>query len=157
MPKETGFTKKEAYLKLASYCAYQERCESEVRTKLLAIGIRGYEIQELVDLLKEENFLNEGRFAKQFATGKFRVKKWGKMKISQALMQKGVADNYIHEGLEEIDEQEYLDTLYQLLVKKWDSLQEVDLYKKKGKAFNYAVSKGFEPHVIWEVINELVG
>lgn len=155
MAKEESLTTKEAFLKAASYCAYQERCESEVKTKLMALGIRGYDIQEIIDLLKSENFLNEQRFAQQYASGKFRVKKWGKMKISQALMQKGVADDCIHQGLSEINEREYRDTLHSLLRKKWASLSLNDLYKKKSKVVNYGLSKGFEPNVIWEIIREI--
>lgn len=155
MSKDNSLTSKEIFLKAASYCAYQERCESEVRKKLLDLGARGYDIEELIELLKEENFLDEIRYAETFVRGKFRLKKWGRMKISQALMQKGVEDNFIHDALAGIDEQEYLDTLYRLLQKKWISVKDEDTFKKKGKVFNYGVSKGFEPNYIWQVIREL--
>ena len=155
MAKDESLTLKEAFLKTASYCAYQERCESEVRTKLMKLGIRGTDIQEVMELLMEENFLNEQRFAIAFASGKFRVKKWGKMKIAQGLMQKGVNDECIHQGLLVIDDEEYYDTLYRLLQKKWDTLSDIDNFKKKGKVVNYGISKGFEPNVIWDIMREL--
>ncbi len=153
-PKE--LTAKEALLKMASYCAYQERCHSEVRQKLMDLGIRGAEVQEIIDWLEDEKFLNELRFAKAFAGGKFRLKNWGKIKISQALMQKKVKDEYIHIGLEEIDAEDYFQTLHKLLSTKNGQLkEELEPFKRKQKLFNYAVSKGYEPDVIWAVIKEL--
>jgi regulatory protein len=153
-PKE--LTTKEALVKMASYCAYQERCHSEVHQKLMDLGVRGLEVQEIIDWLEDEKFLNELRFAKAFAGGKFRLKSWGKIKISQALMQKKVKDEYIHIGLEEIDSEDYFQTLHKLLSAKNRQLnEELEPFKRKQKLFNYAVSKGYEPDVIWAVIKEL--
>ena len=156
MSKSFSSINKDIFLKMASYCAYQERCISEVKTKLVALGVRGYEVDEYIALLEEENYLSEERFATLFAGSKFRLKKWGKMKISQALMQKGVSDIHIHTALEEIEEQDYVDTLHSLLRKKWNTLPDsLELFKKKGKVFNYGVSKGYEPNYIWQIIGEL--
>ncbi|MFT5619412.1 MAG: regulatory protein, partial [Arenicella sp.] len=108
------------------------------------------------DWLEEEKFLNELRFAKAFAGGKFRVKSWGKIKISQALMQKKVKDEYIHIGLEEIDAEDYFQTLHRLMLTKNGQLgEELEPFKRKQKLFAYAASKGYEPDVIWAVIKEL--
>ena len=154
--KDEPLTQKEAFLKAASYCAYQERCESEVHQKLLDLGLRGNELEEVLVWLREEKFLNEKRFAVHFAGGKFRVKQWGKMKIAQALMQKRVPDRLIHEALEDIDWDEYQDTLFKLLEKKRNSLGlEDEPFKLKKKLLNYASSKGYEPDVIWTIIREM--
>ena len=142
---------------MASYCAYQDRCYSEARQKLMDLGVRGTDIEEVIDWLEDEKFLNELRFAKIFAGSKFRLKKWGKIKISQALMQKRVRDEYIHQGLAEIEEEDYLHTLQHLLYKKLqEQPEDLELTKLKQKLFAYASSKGYEPDLIWQTMKEIL-
>src|ERR1700744_6284152 len=85
-------TKEQALQKAQHYCAYQERCHSEVKEKLYSIGLRKNDVEELMATLVEENYLNEERFAVQFAGGRFRIKHWGKVKIKFELKKKQVSD-----------------------------------------------------------------
>ncbi len=144
----------EAKVKIAAYCAYQERCQKEVREKLHERGIYGDLAEELIVDLIGEGFLNEERFAKAFVRGKFRLKKWGKNKIMQDLKFKNISQNCMKSGFEEIDEWEYLDTLSQLAEKKWNSFSEKDHFKKKHKVFQYLIGRGFESDLIQQVLNQ---
>src|ERR1041384_7614127 len=105
----------QAYQKLKHYCAYQERCHSEVKEKLYQLGIRKKDHDEIIAALIEENYLNEERFAISFAGGKFRMKQWGRLKIKQALKQRQVSEYCIKKALKEIDEKTYRKTLEKLL------------------------------------------
>ncbi len=87
--------------KIAHYCAYQERCQQEVRSKLYQYGLYKNQVEETLAWLITEGYLNEERFAKTFAGGKFRVKKWGKLKIEQALKQKQLSSYCIRKGMAE--------------------------------------------------------
>src|ERR1051325_741378 len=100
-----------AFLKISHYCAYQERSHKEVRNKLYEYGLHKNEVEELVTRLITEGFLNEERFAKAFAGGKFRIKKWGRNKIVYELEALGVTPRCVRAGLKEIDESEYRKTL----------------------------------------------
>lgn len=147
------------YLDLAAiqhYCAYQERCHSEVRNKLWELNFRGEEIEEALSALISENFLNEERFARSYSRGKFNSNHWGRKKIVQALKQKQVSEYCIKKGLQEIDDAKYIETLRLLLRKKWEELKKERLgYIRKQKVQRYLLQKGFENELITELLKEL--
>ncbi len=100
----------EALQKLQRYCAYQDRCHSEVRSKLLDLGIYGDELEEIIAELITDNFLNEERFARSYARGKFNIKKWGRHRIKQELKRRQITDYCLRKAMEEIEETDYLNT-----------------------------------------------
>ncbi len=151
--KKAKWIGKDAALqKLRHYCAYQERCHQEVRSKLLTIGLRGEELEEVMAQLISEDFLNEERFAKAYIGGKFRIKKWGKIKTIQALKQKHISDYSIKKGLLEISEEDYLHTVQALIAKKRDELKSkiFDTYEINSKIAQYLISRGYEPDLVWK-------
>lgn len=150
-------TPTEAKQKICRYCAYQERSHKEVRQKLFEYGLRSSEADELITDLVLEGYLNEERFAKAFAGGKFRLKQWGKQKITHELENKGVSKNCITAGLKEIEESDYLKTLYSLLSKRVNKFpQNVNLFALRDKAARYAIQKGYEPDLVWQAVKELL-
>ena len=146
-------TQNEAIEKMKKYCAYQERSQSEVRQKLYGFGLNIDEIENALCCLIEQNFLNEERFAKTFARGKFRQKKWGKVKIKQHLKQKQISDYCIKTALEEIDTEDYLAALDLVLSKKEELLNEENNFIKKQKIAKHAINKGFENDLVWNYLN----
>ncbi len=135
------------------YCAYQERCHSDVRHRLLELNARGTELEEIMAALIAEGFLNEERFAKAYCGGKFRIKQWGRKKIIRELKQKQVSDYCIQKALKEIDEDEYRKTLLHLAIKKKEELgKEASVWARNQKIYRYLLQRGFE----WDVINEIM-
>lgn len=149
-------TPEQAKQKALHYCAYQERSHQEVKNKLYEMGLRSSEVDELLTYLITEGFLNEERFAKSFAGGKFRLKKWGRIKIVNALEGKGLTKNCIRIGLKEIDEQDYEATLFDLLTTKLQTLEEENIFTLRDKLSKYAIAKGFEPELVWKQIKALL-
>lgn len=147
-------TPSEARQKIYRYCAYQERSHREVREKLYGYGLFRDEVDEILSHLITEGFLNEERFAKAFAGGKFRMQKWGRIKITHELEARGLTPNCIKAGLKEIDEQAYLATLRELLDRKSDQSSEDNTFVKRDKLARYAIQKGFEPELVWSMIKE---
>ncbi len=147
---------KKAKIKIASYCAYQERCQQEVRNKLYSYELYQGEVDELIAWLITENYVNEERFAITFAGGKFRIKKWGKFKITQALKQKEISDYCINKAIQEIDFEDYLATIKELASKKLNeySLRISNEYQLKHKIGKYIISKGFEPDLVWKSLKD---
>jgi regulatory protein len=143
------------YLKqLQHYCAYQERCHKEVRQKLYEVGCSGTLLEEVISDLIREDYLNEERYAYQFTSGKFRMLKWGRVKITQALKANAVSAYCIKKGLTAIDESEYNQIAKNLFEKKWASLKaERSPNAKKAKARNYMLSKGYENKLVMGYIN----
>ena len=146
---------KQAKLKAANFCSYQERTQQEARDKLYALGLHRDEVESTISELITENFINEERFARTFAGGKFRLKKWGNVKIKLALKQKKLTDYCIQKGLEEIDKAEYLQVLKQLAEKKISALTGIDPYVAKNKTARYLITKGYEADLVWETVNDL--
>ena len=135
------------------YCAYQERCHSEVRNKLLELNFRGLELEEAIASLIADNFLNEERFARSYIRGKFRMKQWGRRKIVTELKKKKVSDYCIRKGLLEIDEDEYRNTLQLLFDKKVVELKsETNTWIRKQKVQRYLIQKGYEPDMVSELL-----
>lgn len=141
--------------KACSFCIYQERTQEEVREKMKSWGVDKEEIEEVIVWLITENFINEGRFAKQFAGGKFRVKKWGKKKIIFELKSKGLSERCIADAIKEIEDEDYFETLNQLALQKKESLPQVEFIAiKKKKVISYLLAKGYDYEDIFEVIKD---
>lgn len=147
-------TPQQALQKIQHYCAYQERSHKEVRNKLFEYGLWSSQVDDLMTQLINEGFLNEERFAKAFAGGKFRMKKWGKLKIERELENHGLTSKCIQIGLTEIDQIDYIRTLKSLLDKKWAVTPEPNPFRKKDKVARYAIMKGFEPDLVWNILKE---
>ncbi|MGN7990059.1 regulatory protein RecX [Pedobacter sp. 22226] len=144
--------KKQALAKAESFCVYQERSQKEVRYKLVEWGMRGDELEEIITDLIINNFLNEERFAKSYASGKFNIKHWGRVKIKQGLKLKGVPDKILQKAIYSIDDDDYLQTIEKLALKKAESLGENDPFKRKNKLMSYLQAKGFETDLILLVL-----
>lgn len=112
-------------------------------------------IDVIVTHLITNNFLNEERFAKSFARGRFRIKYWGKVRIVRELKARQISKYNINSALKEIDEDEYLEAFHELSEKQWNTIKETNPIKKKKKLFDFLMRKGFESHLIYEAINSL--
>ena len=150
------YTPEQSLPKIKQYCAYQERCHKEVREKLYSFGLNKIEVGEIVSTLINENYLNEERFAIQFAGGKFRMKQWGKNKIKQALTFKQVSDYCIKKALKEIDGVSYERAFQKLSEQKLKTLKsERNIFVKKRKLQDFLLQRGFESDLIREVIKNV--
>lgn len=147
-------TKEQALQKARHYCGYQERSHLEVKEKLYSFGLHKQQVEELLSQLIEENYLNEERYAVQFAGGRFRLKHWGRVKIKYELKQKRVSEYCIKKAMKEIDEGDYLKTLETLAQKKWVSVkgEGVNHYVKLSKTTDYLLQKGYEPDLIKQAL-----
>lgn len=146
------YTITQALERLKKYCAYQERSQSEVRQKLYQLGIRSDDAEEVIIQLISENFLNEERFARAYARGKFNIKHWGKNKIIAGLRQKGVSEACIRMGLSEISESKY-QALIKVEVGKLLTGKESKI--ETQKAIRKLMARGFETSRILNVIKEI--
>lgn len=142
---------------ITKYCAYQERCQKEVRNKLYESGARKDEVEELMIMLITEGLVDEERYARAYARGKFRIKNWGRNKIVYELKQNQISEYCIKKGLAEIDEDEYRNTVRRLAEKKMTELKgDKNLFSRRSKLWRYLSQKGYEHHLITNVVSELI-
>lgn len=155
MWKRQALSVEQALQKARHYCGYQERCHSEVQEKLYSFGLRKPQVEAALATLIEEDYINEERFAIQYAGGHFRLKQWGKVRIRYQLKQLQVSEYCIKKALAAIDEEEYSRTLARLTEKKWESLKEEEnLQQRKHKLRSYLQQKGYEIELIKAVVSE---
>lgn len=146
---------KQVKRKIANYCAYRERCSSEVRDKLEIYECQPEEIEDLLLFLNTEGFLDDERFCRAYARDKFRQNKWGKIKIRQYLKHKQLPTELIETGLNHIPEDEYISTLEDLVHKKYQSVKGDSDYIKSNKTAQSIVGKGYESDLVWSAIRAL--
>lgn len=154
--KTDSYTLSEATKKLERYCAYQERCHKDVTSKLKEMRMIPEAIDQIITHLIQENYLNEERFAQSFARGKFNIKKWGRNRIVNELKQRHISSYNIKSALAEIDDALYLETLDNLAKKRVDALKETDIQKRRRKLADYLLYRGWESHLVYEKITELI-
>lgn len=148
-PYKQSLSKEQALQKARHYCGYQERCHVEVKEKLYGFGLRKVDVEELLSTLIEQNYLNEERFAIQFAGGRFRIKHWGKIKIRYELKQKQVSEYCIKKALAAIPDEDYEAVFRKEAEIRQASLKgEKNIFIKKRKLQDYLLGKGFEREMI---------
>jgi regulatory protein len=156
MNKKGFVTFNEAVSKAQHYCAYQERSHRELRSKLHELGVFSEDAEVIITKMIEQGYLNEERYAKAFAGGKFRTKKWGRNRIRMELKHEQVSDYCITQAMKEIDDKSYRKTLLELLEKKGRLLSEKNPAIRRNKLAAFVIGKGFEPELAWEAVNEFI-
>lgn len=142
--------------KIRYYCSFQERCHQEVRDKLYGFGLHLKDVEFIISGLIEENYLNEERFAIQYAGGKFRMKQWGKIKIHYELKSKGISNYLIKKALKQIDLNDYEKVFNKLATQKLKTLQsEKNHFSRKRKLQDFLLQKGYERNLISPLIQQL--
>ena len=156
MKNTKTYTVDEAKLALERYCIYQDRCHQEVLNKLYKMNMIS-EAQEVILLhLIQHKYLNEERFAKSFARGRFNQKKWGKIKIINQLKFKKISSINIQTALKEINEDDYLETLQNLASKKLAQVKATTVFEKRKKTTYFLQSKGYEIPLIINALDDLL-
>jgi regulatory protein len=150
------YTVHEIKRKIEQYCVYQDRCHKEVEQKMKDYNLIP-EAKEMILLsLMKDNFLNEERFSKSFARGKFRIKSWGKQRIVRELKFRDISAYNIKTALKEIEDEEYIATIYRVTENRNNVISEPNTYKRKKKLIDFLMRKGFESELIFKTVNEVV-
>ena len=155
MYKKKIYDIKIAIEKLKNYCAIEEKCTYDVKQKMKDWGLHNKAQDYIIEELIHESYINEERYSRSFCRGKFKIKKWGKMKIINELKKKYISTLCINKGLEEISDTEYLNELNMQYQKKKNSLNEKSYFIKKRKITTYLINKGYESNLVWDQLKEL--
>ena len=153
--RKSTYTLEEAKKSLERYCIYQDRCHQEIEKKLREMRMIPEACEIILPHLMEQDFLNEERFARSFARGKFRIKQWGRYRIERELKQRDISAYNIKAGLSEISLEEYEKTFLEVSRKRFSSVHESDIFKKRKKVADFLLRKGFESHRVYETIKDL--
>ena len=152
-----SYTLSEATSKLEQYCAYQERCHKDVHRKLGEMRMIPEAKNHIITHLIKEDYLNEERFARAFARGKHRIKKWGRRRIIFELKQRNISKFNIKSALSEINEDRYMEVFNTLSKKRLSEIKEKNLQKKRRKLADYLIYRGWETHLVYDKVKELLG
>lgn len=146
-------TPAQALQKARHYCGYQERCHQEVKEKLYSYGLNRQEVEEAIATLIEEDYLNEERFAIQFAGGKFRMKGWGRTRIKNELKQRQISEYCIKKAMKEISDEDYMATLEKMARSRWELLKKEAPLNRLRKTQDHLLYKGYE----WDLVKSVLG
>ncbi|NDW08786.1 regulatory protein RecX [Dysgonomonas sp. 520] len=150
-------TESNALARVAAYCSKAERCEYDVRKKLLGWELTEEEQQRIIERLRKEKFLDERRFVQSFVKDKIRFNKWGKAKISFELRKKKIPADIINECLGELDESELDESLRKILETKNKSIKAQNDYERKTKLIRFALSRGFSMDQVLKTLTGIIG
>ncbi len=149
-------TAQDVYKKMAALCSRAEQCSPDIRKKIIAAGLSSDEADDLIQKLKEEKFIDDQRYVRFYVSEKFRINKWGRIKIRYYLRMKGLDDALIQKGLNEMDEEKYRQVLIKTLKEKARSVKKKNKFEKMGQVIRFAQNRGFEPELIHRYLNEVV-
>ena len=147
---------KEVYQKMAQLCSRSEQCSVDIRKKMVAWEIMDELVEEIISKLKSEKFIDDERYVKAYISDKFRLNKWGKIKLRYYLKAKGLHDNVIEKGLHEINEEQYKKVLIDTLKEKAKKTKSDNKFDKMGQIIRFAQSRGFEPEIIHRYLPEVI-
>lgn len=156
MIEKKYFSIEEIKRKLERYCVYQDRCHKEIEAKLKEFTLIEEAKNQIILHLLEHDFLNEERFSKSFARGKFSIKKWGKQRIVRELKLRDISAYNIKSALKEIDEDKYLQTIEEIAFKRNQIISETNFYKRKKKLSDFLMRKGYEFDLIYKTVNTVL-
>ena len=140
--------------RLKNFCALQDRCQFDVIQKMKEWGLLEFTQDHILEILITEKYIDEERYAQSYCKGKFRIKKWGKIKITNALKKKKISSICIEKGLKEIEDVEYEILLNNLLEKKNNNLKDKNHFTRKKKIASFLIQRGFEGNLVWDKIRE---
>ena len=147
----------EALKRAAALCSRQEQCARHIREKLVQWNVEEHNAEKIIQRLTEEKFLDDHRYAEYFVKDKFRLNRWGKVKITHMLRHKGIGEDSIQDALHQIDKDEYYRICADLIRNKSASLKEKNLFTRKGKLYRFASGRGFESDLIHRILNKSGG
>lgn len=140
--------------RLKNFCTLQDRCQFDVIQKMKEWGLLELTQDHILEILITDKFIDEKRYAQSFCRGKFRIKKWGRIKITNELRKKQISNICINKGLNEIEDEEYEILLNNLLEKKNNSLKDKNHFVRKKKIASFLIQRGFEGNLVWDKIRE---
>ena len=144
---------RDALRRAAALCSRQEQCTGQIREKLRSWNVEPALAERVIGSLQEEKFLDDRRYARFYVRDKFKLNRWGKIKITAMLRQKGIAEDLIREELDQINDEDYVQTCADLIQSKAATLHETNQFNRKGKLFRYAASRGFESDLIHRILS----
>jgi len=147
---------KEAYEKMAQLCSRSEQCSVDIRKKIIAYEIMDELVEEIISKLKSEKFLDDERYVKAYISDKFRINKWGKIKLRYYLKAKGLQNDIIEKGLQEINDEQYKKVLLATLIEKAKKVKSENKFEQMGQIIRFAQSRGFEPEIIHRYLPEVI-
>ena len=137
--------------RLEKYCSYSEKCKSDIVKKLYEWKVF-HNHDEIINHLIDHNYINEERYALLYCMGKFNSRRWGKIKISNYLLKKGIKNEDIQNAITQISDEKYNKSLTDLINYKSNQISDNNIYNKNSKIAKYLYQKGYELDLIWKKI-----
>ncbi len=146
----------EIFAKLARLCSRSEECSPDIRKKIRDLGGDPDMQERIINKLKDEKFIDDTRYSTSYASDKFRMNQWGRIKIRYYLKMKGLPEQVIDAGLAAIDEGQYIKILIKIMKDKAKAVKKANKFEKMGQIIRFTQSRGFEPELIHRHIQTVI-
>lgn len=154
--KKESMDSRDALTKVMNWCSKMERSTFDVQMKLYSWGIDADKARNIIETLEKEGFINSQRYIESYIRGKLIYKKWGKVKIKYHLKVKGFKDEMIDKYLDSlINDEDYIEMIFEQLRKKNTSINETDEYIRKSKIINFGANRGYETELALQCVDKL--
>ena len=147
---------KEIFQKMAHLCSRSEQCSPDITKKIKELGGNSLMTQAILEKLEKEGFLNDRRYVGFYVREKFKINKWGRVKMHYYLKMKGLGEEIIQTGFSEINEDDYVELLIRTMKEKARSIRITDRYEKMGQVIRFAQGRGFEPGLIHRYLHKVI-
>ncbi len=147
---------KQAYSKMARLCSRSEQCSADIRKKIIVFELVSEVVDDIIEKLKSEKYLDDKRYVKAYIADKFRINKWGKIKMRHYLKMKGLPEDIIRKELEDINEEKYKAVLIKTMKTKAKTIKKKNRFEKMGQIIRFAQTRGFEPELIHRYMNSVL-
>ena len=141
------------------YLGRRQHSTSELRIKLKQKGYETELINQVLDDLKQKNYLDDTKFAEMFVEEKIKLKLWGEQKLRSELIKRGIKSEIISDVIRnKVSDQDKLSYAMILASKKYETLRNRNVDKDviKRKLITFLNSCGYNYDVIKEVCDELI-
>lgn len=132
------------------------KSEYELRLKMKDKGFDSRLIDNAINRLKEQKYIDDGRYCEMYINDKINISKYGVLKIKEALYYKGIDKEIIEEKIKSISMEEERERAFIFGQKKLFSIKEDDTRKKGIKLSNYLIGKGFEYEIVKKTVKRLL-
>ena len=139
-----------------SFATYALRTEKQVRIKLRDSGFGELIIIQVIDFLKDFNYLSDEVFAENFIKAKINRKYYGYLRLKRELSDKGINEHIINSYLPKFYTQDIaLETARKSAERKLRSISFREEKKKKTQVKDHLFRQGFSLDLIQVILKEL--
>lgn len=142
------------YNKVLNYVSKRIRSEKEIREFLKKYELEYFDNEEMIDKLKESNFLNDISFMKAYINDRIYLSNYGPYKIRKELIDHNIDESLIDNELYKINDEVIHNKLQKIITKKISSNKKLSSSLLRQKLMGELINLGYDKEMILTIYGE---